>query len=382
MDLVRSCYKAKMRLYLDRPEILVPGRWHFCPPGAVPVPFFHLYGSANWDPDERRDPLIGEVGSLPRTWSNGSADERLIGQNVCGNARVWEVGSFYEERESLLVNEQGLPLCCRLAPIPDVGLAAGGDAIFIAGRHLIGDGGLSADGEAAIAGPVHLVGDGGLSADGEAAIAGPYHITGDGGMGADGEAEIEASRHLIGDGGLSADGEAAIQAPYYVLGDGGLSADGEAAIQAPYYVLGDGGLSADGEAAIAGPVHLVGDGGLSADGEAEISGGGAGIPTACCPAPIPITLAFVSGLGGAGTLLYDPPNDWWIGDNGALEVKLFCTSALTPFWDMTGTRLSDTQTVAGVVTASTCDPFFQEFIVTFLNPPPNPPDAWDVTITP
>lgn len=144
MDMMRSCYQSSMRLYKDRPDVLTPGRWYFCAPGARVIPFRHSFGSMNWDgKGEDRDPEVGEV--RPRgKWCNGRADVAYDGQHYCGSADVWLNGISYADRPGLEVNEDGIPLCChpRVRFIGDLaidGMSAQGAGSF-GGELCIGGG--------------------------------------------------------------------------------------------------------------------------------------------------------------------------------------------------------------------------------------------------
>jgi hypothetical protein len=116
MDLLRSCYGSQMRMYADRPDVLVDGQWYWCPVGAKPLPFFHTYGSRIWDPKGFDVP--DHVGEIARTipWTSGASNPRLKGDHFCGSAEVWQDGPLYSERGNLPVDSQGIPLCCGLPP--------------------------------------------------------------------------------------------------------------------------------------------------------------------------------------------------------------------------------------------------------------------------
>ena len=126
MDIIRSCYSSFMRPFKDHPEILIPGRWHFCPPGAETVPYFHAFASSNWDPDGvEYDGLLGEVvGEKP--WYRGSRSPRVTGTHWCGSRELWENGSPLSLRGSMPVDIDGLPLACSLGSFELLTLNAGG----------------------------------------------------------------------------------------------------------------------------------------------------------------------------------------------------------------------------------------------------------------
>ncbi len=135
-DRITQCYYSRMRLYKDRPDILVPGRWHWCVPDAVVLPFPHAFGSFTLQQGEVRDtPLIGEE-PLKRGRSKGNSSPRYIGRNWCGGVDLWQNGSLYSQRGTPAVDQEGVPVCCESGPpIPGgveldglSGFADGGDA--------------------------------------------------------------------------------------------------------------------------------------------------------------------------------------------------------------------------------------------------------------
>ena len=131
MDYLRTCYRSKMRLFRDRPDIETIGRWMFCPPGAKPLPFAHPFASQVWDPDrEKLDPLVGEVpGYLGNT--DGFASERYLGQNYCGTVYDWQNGSLFAQQGTPKVDDDDIPRCCKKAPKGAGGIDLGGDAVFV-----------------------------------------------------------------------------------------------------------------------------------------------------------------------------------------------------------------------------------------------------------
>jgi len=115
MDYVRSCYRSSMRLYPDRPDVLVPGRWRRCRPGASAIPFLHSFGSQVWDYTRDFDVSLGEVRGLG-AWVNGAGLPQFQGQHFCGGADAWLHGIPYADRPGLDLDDAGVPLCCKPAP--------------------------------------------------------------------------------------------------------------------------------------------------------------------------------------------------------------------------------------------------------------------------
>lgn len=113
MGLLRSCYKSTMRLYPDRPDILVEGKWCFCAPGARAVPYGHPFTPSVWDANQEQldDGLVGEVSR--DGWYNGVRPEGWIGRRVCGDASAWRHGVDWDGSSPLPVGVDGLPSCCK-----------------------------------------------------------------------------------------------------------------------------------------------------------------------------------------------------------------------------------------------------------------------------
>jgi len=131
MDLLRSCYKSKMRLFPDRPDILVEGQWRFCLPDAKPVPWMHSFASHTGDPDGFEEPLtLGETQERG-PWVRGGTDGRYKGQRVCGSEKVWQNGVDFADRGQPKYEVDGMPRCC-CPPSGDCGpapqLSIGGQA--------------------------------------------------------------------------------------------------------------------------------------------------------------------------------------------------------------------------------------------------------------
>ena len=80
MDVLRSCYRTRMRFDPSQPTKSSPVTWYFCPAGALPLPVAHTFGSINWyGGSGLPDAPIGELQSSPRPWSNGAAPAEATG---------------------------------------------------------------------------------------------------------------------------------------------------------------------------------------------------------------------------------------------------------------------------------------------------------------
>jgi len=130
MDVLPKLYRSKMRLYRDRPDVLVTGRWQWCPPGAVAIPYLHRFGSSKYDENDFELPAdsVGEVERLPGPVPSNTPP-RYTGQRWCGGEEVWTQGALYSQRFTPAVDEEGIPFCCEALPAVG-GLAAGGDGVF------------------------------------------------------------------------------------------------------------------------------------------------------------------------------------------------------------------------------------------------------------
>src|SRR5215207_659084 len=154
MDFLRFTYSSSMRLYLDSPETLVPGRWEFCKAGALTVPYLHCYGSSLYDPDRAFwDEAIGEL------WPVGplrpyKVKDAAVGDHVCGSREQWETGSYIADAGHDPLNEDGVTVCCDPEEV-ETGDADGGTAVQWFGRVVPGFGG-DADGGSAVQFPTWM----------------------------------------------------------------------------------------------------------------------------------------------------------------------------------------------------------------------------------
>ena len=125
MEFLQVCYRSKMRLYPDRPDVLTTGRWYWCPEGAEELPFPHAFGSMLFDPPEFKlaDDQVGEVEWIEKV--RGDGNPRYRGRHHCGAAELYSQGSPFALRGTLPTDGEGVPLCCDAVPVVG-GLAIGG----------------------------------------------------------------------------------------------------------------------------------------------------------------------------------------------------------------------------------------------------------------
>ena len=273
MDYLRSCYTSYMRLYKDRPDVLTLGSWHWCQPGARPLPFTHIFGSRNWLPNyDNVDGLLGEVPGRVG-YSKGSASTRLTGQTFCGGQELWQSGSLYSQRGTPATGLDGIPLCCLVRPSsPVIGLCDPFGELTVAGGGLASGGGLG-NGNAV----PPLAGDGG-GAGGSAGYLGSFASAEGGGVG--GERGLLGSFASAEGGGVGGESGIAVSVAQQTAEGGGVGGESGALLAATFAQADGGGLGdGDGQAGIA-PFMAEGGGGGGESAPVppvvDAEGGGAG----------------------------------------------------------------------------------------------------------
>lgn len=134
MAMIKRRYYSSIRPYRDRPDVVVTGRWHWCPPGAKIIPYFHLFSSYNCESEQHR--IVPPIGEIPKSQGSVRARDnpRYLGQNWCGSEETWTKGALYSQRGTPAVDVDGVPRCCRSGPPNPGGVAAAGEASFKAGK--------------------------------------------------------------------------------------------------------------------------------------------------------------------------------------------------------------------------------------------------------
>jgi hypothetical protein len=155
MDMIRRPYYSSMRLCRDS-DTLTPGRWRWCAPGAVTIPYAHAFGSFKGQstalpPNEG----VGEARHY-----GGMASDRTSplfpGLNWCGSADLWMNGGTESLRGTPAVDDRGVPLCCQQADaLPQANLGA---RFGVGLLDAMGGGGLGGGGNLAVG----SIGGGGL----------------------------------------------------------------------------------------------------------------------------------------------------------------------------------------------------------------------------
>lgn len=354
-----------MRLFKDRPDVLTPGRWLWCPPGAKLIPYYHVFGTNYQESTQHKiDPPVGEV-PVRLGWSDGKASPRYTGQHWCGNEDVWTHGALYSQRGTPSVDADGVPPCCNPLEADAGGLVIEGQSDFAMGGDTPGRGGVLLGGVAWTQGGITYRPRGGVLLGGIAETRpGPYVPTRGGvllggvaptqqaaavpirgGVLLGGAAATNAAPNEQGRGGVLLGGGVSTQGPPVTTGGGGVLLGGvadtvgppsELAIGgvllgglvvtsgtpspesrggvllggladtiAPRFVTGAGGVLLGGIALTVGVNAGGGSGGVLLGGIADTEGGG-GISTTCCPGvPTPMTLYFRSSGASDGSLNVD-----------------------------------------------------------------------------
>lgn len=128
MEWLRSCYGSQWRLWRNRPDILVPGRFAFAPEGTPHFEHWHNLGSRNWRANEPWwHPGLGEDDQAVQVWFGGKLAEPPPPARVVGSLDCLESGAVYP-RELATIEEfaGGFPLRCWEPANPVPALTAAG----------------------------------------------------------------------------------------------------------------------------------------------------------------------------------------------------------------------------------------------------------------
>lgn len=112
MDLVRSCYRTRMRFWRGS-DRTVAVRWFFTPPGAKLYQGYNRFASLNWENRPWRDTGLGEDPAARRTYDRGRPNRFLRGDRVCGTPAMFAEGldpdAVYPPEPR---DQGGIPACC------------------------------------------------------------------------------------------------------------------------------------------------------------------------------------------------------------------------------------------------------------------------------
>ena len=117
VDLLRHCYKSKMRLWQDDPtetEI----RWFRAPPGAKILDGVSVLRSwQTWLRGEENTSGIGEVTGISYPYDKGANPVGYTGQHQCGEKKVFERGGIHNQDPEIETEANGSAACCQV-PVP------------------------------------------------------------------------------------------------------------------------------------------------------------------------------------------------------------------------------------------------------------------------
>jgi hypothetical protein len=114
VDVLRSCYRSRMRIDPARPELTVEFEWFFCPPGAKLCPYPTAFSSRNWtETREDADLTLGEV-EVTKRYVDGTCPPGVTGQFFCGDPSHAANGCDLVSGPVVDLDPyDGVLLCCR-----------------------------------------------------------------------------------------------------------------------------------------------------------------------------------------------------------------------------------------------------------------------------
>lgn len=117
MDLLRSCYKTKMRFFRDT-EDLTNVEWYFVPDDSPLIGVVTPFCSTNWCQEPGPPDGIGEV-PFDRAYSNGNGNPGGQSGRRCGSPEVWLRGLSLPPPVPVVLDSAGRLACC-LPRMPEV----------------------------------------------------------------------------------------------------------------------------------------------------------------------------------------------------------------------------------------------------------------------
>lgn len=114
VDVLRSCYRSKMRIDRNRPDLLVEMEYFFTPPGAKLCPFPTAFSSRNYtETNEHADLSLGEV-EVTKRFVKGFCPPGVTGQFFCGDPSHAAKGCDLVNGPVVPLDpHDGVLLCCR-----------------------------------------------------------------------------------------------------------------------------------------------------------------------------------------------------------------------------------------------------------------------------
>lgn len=119
MDVLRSCYPARMRFDETRPDLWTDIEWFWCLPGAKVFPGYHRFASTHYDSQlTQTDQSLGEEEQDFPPWRRGDPPAIATGQQYCGDIKKFQHGVNLTHGPYVMRDSSGLPVCCGGVPDP------------------------------------------------------------------------------------------------------------------------------------------------------------------------------------------------------------------------------------------------------------------------
>lgn len=119
MDLVRHCYKTKMRLWRDS-DVLTPVYWHRARPEAKLFDQMSGFRSSyTWTRHDRINPKVGEINKDDHEYYKGQNPAMYKGLKHCGSDLAMRRGGVHGTDKEILTGQYGKNPCCGDIPPPN-----------------------------------------------------------------------------------------------------------------------------------------------------------------------------------------------------------------------------------------------------------------------
>lgn len=129
MDLLRSCYRQRIRFVDGDPSQTAVATWYFAAKTAKPLPFPHAFGSPTWDIVHPTPTTIGFNAEASRSYYNGRSLNSSPGDRFAGQAAWFVRGAPQPANLPRTLN--GTPLECLTPPL---GLQLSGSSVNVTGN--------------------------------------------------------------------------------------------------------------------------------------------------------------------------------------------------------------------------------------------------------
>ena len=126
-DVLRTCYRAKMKFFNDSDKLTTVD-WFFTE-NTDTIPFSHNFASRVYREEWELDPDLGEQNE-PRTWLSGAAPCPCPKKGFCGSQGQWVNGSSLGDPLPALWPRTNVNKCCEEPPpCADGGVVMGGPKV-------------------------------------------------------------------------------------------------------------------------------------------------------------------------------------------------------------------------------------------------------------